>query len=108
MMAQDPITVTFHPDAAARFNEMAQEILQSVESFGPMQPPAPSPVTLHPVVEIPLSTSLAESRSSGRPSTGSAKKRDDIGIRKDCASAGKERSSSGSNNWRADSAKLPA
>jgi len=36
MTARAPIFVTFHPDAAARFNKVAQEILQSVESFGPI------------------------------------------------------------------------
>jgi hypothetical protein len=60
MTAQDPLAVTFHPDAAARFNEVAQEILHSVESFGPTKPPAPAPVKLHPVVEIPSSDIIGE------------------------------------------------
>ena len=45
--------VQFHPDAAARFNELAQYILDSVKLFGPAQSPPSVRTELHPVVEIP-------------------------------------------------------
>ena len=36
-MAEDPYKVEFHPDAATRFAEMAQEVLIDIRSFPPVQ-----------------------------------------------------------------------
>jgi len=52
--------VQFHPDAAARFNELAQEILQSVASFGPIEPGPSGTGQVHPVAEIPASDIIGE------------------------------------------------
>jgi hypothetical protein len=49
------LNLEFHPDAAARFNELAHELLNCVGSFGPVQPPKAVPTQLHPVMEIPES-----------------------------------------------------
>jgi hypothetical protein len=52
--------VQFHPDAAARFDELAQHILDSVKSFGPAHPPPSVKTEIHPVVEIPASDIIGE------------------------------------------------
>jgi len=50
----------FHPDAAARFNELAQELLQSVSSFGHFEPAPSGTGEIHPVVQIPASDIIGE------------------------------------------------
>jgi Apea-like HEPN len=48
----EAFNVEFHPDAAARFNELADEILGSVRSFGRVEPPHNRSTPLHPVIEL--------------------------------------------------------
>lgn len=60
MTAQDPSAIVFHPDAAARFNELAQELLACVGSFGQAEPPVAGPREIHPVVQIPASDIIGE------------------------------------------------
>jgi hypothetical protein len=52
--------IEFHPEAAARFNELAQEILRSVSSFRPATPPTSGASEIHPVVQIPESDIIGE------------------------------------------------
>lgn len=49
-MSESPQTqIAFHPEAAQRFNEIAEELLSTVGSFGPVRPPAPPPKSqIHP------------------------------------------------------------
>ena len=44
--------IEFHPGAAARFSELAKELLTSVRSFGPVPQPRSSASQLHPVHHI--------------------------------------------------------
>src|SRR6266478_5290511 len=60
MTAQGPSAIAFHPDAAARFNELGQELLSCVGSFGQAEPPVADPHEIHPVVEIPASDIIGE------------------------------------------------
>jgi hypothetical protein len=57
---EETAEVQFHPDAAARFNELARDILQSVSSFGPFEPAPSGTSQLHPVAEIPASDIIGE------------------------------------------------
>lgn len=52
--------IEFHPEAVARFNELAQEILRSVSSFGPTTPRPSGTSEIHPVVQIPESDIIGE------------------------------------------------
>jgi hypothetical protein len=47
-----PFDVRFHPDAAERFNEIAQGIISRVGSFGPTVTPPQRPSMIHPVAQI--------------------------------------------------------
>jgi hypothetical protein len=57
---QEESKLQFHPDAVARFDQLAQEILQSVSSFGPAEPSPAVTSELHPVVEIPAGDIIGE------------------------------------------------
>jgi hypothetical protein len=59
---EETAKLQFHPDAAARFNELAQELLQSVSSFGPFEPAPSGTGEIHPVVQIPASDIIGEIR----------------------------------------------
>src|SRR5664279_4843374 len=46
--------LTFHPEAASRFDQLADEVLKTVRSFGPVHPP-PQPIRraeIHPVFNL--------------------------------------------------------
>ena len=58
MSHDERFSVQFHPDAVTRFNELADEILGSVSSFGHVEPPHNRPTYLHHVVELTLSDSF--------------------------------------------------
>jgi hypothetical protein len=60
MSHEEPFSVQFHPDAAARFNELAVEILGSVSSFGRIEPPHNRPTHLHPVIELTAADIIGE------------------------------------------------
>jgi len=57
-----PSKIVFHPDAARRFDELAREILDSVGSYGRVEPPRRGPNEIHPVIEIPASDIIGEVR----------------------------------------------
>jgi len=44
--------VKFHAEAAARIAELAKEVLSSVRSFGPIEPPPSAGAEIHPVAHI--------------------------------------------------------
>jgi hypothetical protein len=52
MDAEEQFKVEFHQEAVARFNELAQVILNNVSSPGPVPPPDNRPSNLHPVINI--------------------------------------------------------
>lgn len=57
---QEELKLQFHPDAVARFDQLAQEILQSVSSFGPAEHSPAVTSEFHPVVEIPVEDIVGE------------------------------------------------
>jgi hypothetical protein len=60
MTDQQRSKVIFHPDAVSWFDELAQEILNSVGSFGRVEPNPRGPNEIHPVIEIPASDIIGE------------------------------------------------
>lgn len=46
------MTVEFHENAAARFNELAQELLAKARTFPPVQPRPSVRTFIHPVARI--------------------------------------------------------
>lgn len=57
---EETAKVQFHPDAAGRFNELAQEILRSVLSFGPFETAPSGAAEIHPVFQISASDVIGE------------------------------------------------
>jgi|SRR5580698_867241 hypothetical protein len=51
-MTEEPFRVQFHPEAATRFSEMAQDLLKSVKSFGNAVTPTAGRSEIHPVARI--------------------------------------------------------
>src|SRR5271155_5318862 len=60
MNTQEPLKVEFHPEAAIRFNELAREILNRVESFGRVVPPPNRTTEIHPVVNLGATDIIGE------------------------------------------------
>jgi Apea-like HEPN len=52
MNPKESITTKFHEEAAARFRELAQEVLTKVGSFGRIQSPVPKRTEIHPVANF--------------------------------------------------------
>jgi hypothetical protein len=49
---QEPSKIEFHSEAAARFAELAQEVLKSIRSFGSVETPPTGGVEIHPIANI--------------------------------------------------------
>ena len=52
MTTEEPFRIQFHPEAAARFSDMAQDVLKSVKSFGNAVTPTAGRTEIHPVARI--------------------------------------------------------
>ena len=52
MNTSQTFKVKFHAEAAARIAELAKEVLSSVRSFGPIDPPPSAGAEIHPVAHI--------------------------------------------------------
>src|SRR5271166_1963799 len=54
MKAQEPFKIEFHSGAAARFNQLAEEALKNVRSFGRIRPSPPPTrqAEIHPVFNV--------------------------------------------------------
>ncbi len=52
MNTSQTFKVKFHAEAAARIAELAKEVLSSVRSFGPIEPPPSAGAEIHPVAHI--------------------------------------------------------
>ena len=59
---QERFKVEFHPDAGARFTELAQEVLKCVRSFGSVKTPTSSTAQIHPVANITADDVIGEIR----------------------------------------------
>jgi hypothetical protein len=57
---QEPFRIQFHAEAAARFSELAQNVLNSVKSFGNAVPPTAARTEIHPVARITPDQILGE------------------------------------------------
>lgn len=57
---QEPFKVEFHPEAAARFAELAQEVLKSIKSFGSVGTPPSGGAEIHPVANIAADQVIGE------------------------------------------------
>jgi hypothetical protein len=59
-MIEEPHKVAFHPDATARFAELAQEVLSDIRSFPQVQPPQIHAPEIHPVARINAEDSISK------------------------------------------------
>jgi hypothetical protein len=57
---QEPFKVEFHPEAGARFTELAQEVMKSVRSFGSVENPPTGGAEIHPVANIAADQVIGE------------------------------------------------
>src|ERR1700678_1492590 len=57
---QERFKVEFHPDAGARFTELAQEVLKSVRSFGSARSSSSGTGEIHPVANITADDVIGE------------------------------------------------
>jgi hypothetical protein len=52
MEPNESIQIEFHEQAAARFADLAQDVLTKVGSFGRIEPPSPKATQIHPVAQL--------------------------------------------------------
>ena len=64
MKTQEPFKIEFHPEAAARFTELAQEVLKSIRSFRSVEAPPTGRSEIHPVANIAADQVIGEIKAT--------------------------------------------